>query len=529
MSDQQNTIEHMFEETQLLEGSAGAANLRPPAELDGVRLAEQLGRESVLEYKGDEELFDLLQTCAQMESWLSAKRAQIVAALAPDESTVTVDGFTLAQTKREMVAVALNIAPRAAGNEVQYAHHLIDSCQGTFAALGSGKISARGARVIAEETYVVDSRHIPEIEAKVLPNAGCQIPSRIARGVRRAIHSLAPQIEAQAVEACSERRSVSLIPQAHGMATVEAYLPAAEAVSLYNVVNEIARCNKSRDRAELKWRCAGVGVGVAGGGAGRIVNQDGLLPMDAYRADALMQLSRLGSQVLSDEVESVRSGKSARVAGVKEPNPDRFRAHIVLDLATALGLANNPGELAQYGPIPAHVARSLAADSSWDAWITNASRQLQAVGSKVYHPAPSLRRFIVARDQVCQFPGCSSRAVDADLDHSTPYELGGSTSPENLHCLCRRHHRMKTHLRWDTTREPHISSNATSTDPMAARSRRSHSQTTWRLPTGHEVTVEPEAILADPVSGSVPSSVSGSVSNPGEAEQVLPPYDPPPF
>ena len=39
-----------------------------------------------------------------------------------------------------------------------------------------------------------------------------------------------------------------------------------------------------------------------------------------------------------------------------------------------------------------------------------------------------------------------------DLDHAHPYEHGGSTACWNLCCLCRRHHRIKTHARdWSFT------------------------------------------------------------------------------
>jgi len=37
-------------------------------------------------------------------------------------------------------------------------------------------------------------------------------------------------------------------------------------------------------------------------------------------------------------------------------------AQVIIDLPTLLGLADNPGELAGVGPIPAEVARALAAD-----------------------------------------------------------------------------------------------------------------------------------------------------------------------
>ena len=64
-----------------------------------------------------------------------------------------------------------------------------------------------------------------------------------------------------------------------------------------------------------------------------------------------------------------------------------------------------------------------------------------------YRPTPSQRRFARARDRTCRHPGCGNRAGWADLDHVVPHGAGGDTDCTNLCCLCRRHHRLKTHAR----------------------------------------------------------------------------------
>ncbi len=48
------------------------------------------------------------------------------------------------------------------------------------------------------------------------------------------------------------------------------------------------------------------------------------------------------------------------------------RAVIVLDAATAAGLAGEPGHLVGWGPVPADVARTIAGDATWQAIITAA-------------------------------------------------------------------------------------------------------------------------------------------------------------
>jgi hypothetical protein len=64
-----------------------------------------------------------------------------------------------------------------------------------------------------------------------------------------------------------------------------------------------------------------------------------------------------------------------------------------------------------------------------------------------YEPTPAQQRFVSARDRTCRHPGCSNRAAWADLDHVVPHGGGGRTDCSNLCCLCRRHHRSKTHAR----------------------------------------------------------------------------------
>jgi hypothetical protein len=58
-----------------------------------------------------------------------------------------------------------------------------------------------------------------------------------------------------------------------------------------------------------------------------------------------------------------------------------------------------------------------------------------------YSPSAPLDRFVRARDRRCRFPGCRARAQRCDLDHNQPWPAG-TTSEDNLCCLCRHHHRL---------------------------------------------------------------------------------------
>ena len=71
-----------------------------------------------------------------------------------------------------------------------------------------------------------------------------------------------------------------------------------------------------------------------------------------------------------------------------------------------------------------------------------------------HDPPAWMRDLVILRDGHCVFPGCNVDARRCDLDHIAPYvdpDKGGppgQTSPQNLACLCRRHHRLKTFTAW---------------------------------------------------------------------------------
>jgi hypothetical protein len=66
-----------------------------------------------------------------------------------------------------------------------------------------------------------------------------------------------------------------------------------------------------------------------------------------------------------------------------------------------------------------------------------------------YTPSAELAEQVRLRDRTCVFPHCTKPARVCDLDHIVAHAQGGETSSLNLACLCRLHHRMKTHGDWD--------------------------------------------------------------------------------
>lgn len=99
--------------------------------------------------------------------------------------------------------------------------------------------------------------------------------------------------------------------------------------------------------------------------------------------------------------------------------------------------------------------------------------------SESYRVPDPMARLVRLRDGSCRFPGCSMPAVKCDLDHVRPWPTG-PTSPTNLMCLCRRHHRIKQRTGW--TAKLHRDATVTWTDPTGL------TRTTWPVDHLHLVT-----------------------------------------
>ena len=70
-----------------------------------------------------------------------------------------------------------------------------------------------------------------------------------------------------------------------------------------------------------------------------------------------------------------------------------------------------------------------------------------------YVPGKALSGLVKARDGKCRFPGCTLNVRFTDLDHTRPWPEG-ATSADNLHSLCRRHHRVKQLVGWHVALRP---------------------------------------------------------------------------
>ena len=166
---------------------------------------------------------------------------------------------------------------------------------------------------------------------------------------------------------------------------------------------------------------------------------------------------------------------------------------VTIPLSVLTGVSQSPALLAGYGPIPAQMARELAADAVWRCAAVDddpgspTHAALVALGRTTYTPkyvpGEHARRFITLRDGTCRFPGCQAQAATGDLDHRIPHTRGGPTCDCNLQSLCRRHHRLKHEGGITVRRGTSVASVESALRPDAV---------TWTMPSGRTYTTEPD-------------------------------------
>jgi hypothetical protein len=457
----QNQSDNVCSPKMRILGERIAEILHLPAGIEMVNELWKISPES-LDYAGR---VDYLAAIEKQSGWFNAWMQNAIVSIAGSEPSRADSMYSgVDDSEREEIATALRMSGSTAQGRIDVARTLTQYLPGATAALAVGDISPAHANVIARESAQLIRQGVaPEvlklIEDQAIAHAEFHTPAQVANKVRSCIAMFAPeQFEAAAVEEKSTRR-VSCYPNANGMATIVAFLPAADAQTIMLAIDRLAHKTNGAAKEKLRafqeksgyrmransnspfpsrseFNSASDSANIGGSADFNLTDfsADLMDPMDAHRADAMTAIAALFLETNEDQV--MNHGRPITV-------------NLTIDLPTLLGLSENPGQLSGYGAIPATVARELAADGKWRKFITDPTTgNLLDFGRESYLPPQVLRDFLLARDKTCRFPGCRRSGVKGEIDHVIPWEEGGETSPKNLGLLCKRHHQLKTHGGW---------------------------------------------------------------------------------
>jgi uncharacterized protein DUF222 len=335
-------------------------------------------------------LENALLECQRGINSLHARQLRIMAEIA------ATDG---GRYRSEQVALLLRWSSIWAADQVAFAESVVGRLSGSLAALERGEIDLYKVRTLHELTMNLTPEVVREVEERVLEKAAEQTGAQMRQRARRIVLRVDPTGARDRAAQAKAARCAGLQSEDDGMAKVYAVVPAEKAVAIAVRVDKIARQAKTPDDPRT---------------------------MDQRRADVVCDLLL---------------GKSSNV---------QVQLQVTVPVSMVMGLDDQPGELAGYGPITADTARALAGDATWRRLLTDQRGTLLEVGRRTYRPPAALRDFVRARDKTCVFPGCAVPAHRADIDHTTAFPAG-PTDAANLGVMCRSHHRLKQDPRWTVT------------------------------------------------------------------------------
>ncbi|RHA40068.1 HNH endonuclease [Cellulomonas rhizosphaerae] len=275
--------------------------------------------------------------------------------------------------------------------------------------------------ILAEVATLVNGPVRDGIVREAAERGGSLTAPQLRRHVRQAVLLADPETAAKREVAARDERRVEVQWMPDSMVWLSAYLPAADGITVMTVLDALA---DSRVPGETR-------------------------TADQLRADALVDL--FGDVLDRGELPCGRP--------LPQRKGRRTSVEVAVGAGTLLGLDENPGFLAGYGPIPAPVARALAQDATWSRLLHDAVTGAILERSPVrYRPGVDLTGLVTARDRTCRFPGCRRPAMRCELDHRVPFDPSrpaeDQTTASNLDCLCKHHHQAKTDGAWTPRRDP---------------------------------------------------------------------------
>ncbi len=318
---------------------------------------------------------DLLVALERQASWLTAVMQPVLAKVA-DAVEAATRPLLDAKDPSDMplraahaeIGAALRIADSTAASQLETARRLTHELPMVHAALAAGEITFKQADAIVDATSELSLDKARAVATKVLGRAPHQTVGQLRRCLRRAVLAADPDGAAERVRKAHEERALDWRPLPDGMAEMRLVASATDVMAVYDAADGIAQQMKA---------------------AGPQRGTEGWLPILALRADALVHL----------------------VSGCGQP-PKPARVNVTIDLPTLLGLQDNPGELAGYGPLPAPLARTLAADGRWRRMVLDPmTGALLDLGTTSYKPSAALARFVKTRDRTCIFPTVRREAL----------------------------------------------------------------------------------------------------------------------
>jgi hypothetical protein len=340
------------------------------------------------------------------------------------------------------LAVVLNCGRVAASRLARRAWTYRESLPATWAALAAGQLDEYRALQLVEVLEHTAPSLARRVEARLLPEATQLTAGKLRKRALQLLLELDPAAADRKRTAAERRADVRVHPAPDaGMATLTADLPADVAAACHAVVDQLAAMLKAdgdpRPIGQLRTEVLA-----------DVIQR----PWDTGRPPVTVQLQIIATL-------AALAGRSAEAGEVNGLPITAAHLRDLLARLDALGvqapdggsvtlaLTDDDGSLratATLDRLRRLATRGCRTHPAGDCGCPVLDRPAARDG---YSPSANQQAFVRTRDRTCRFPTCGQRVGWADADHVVPHACGGTTDCANLCCLCRSHHRLKTHAR----------------------------------------------------------------------------------
>lgn len=358
------------------------------------------------------------------------------------------------------LALVMNCGRPFVSQNLADAYQLVVRMPAVHAERALGRLDDYRAKVFADVLCTASDEVVAVVVPAVLPVAAGLSSGKLRKRLVAAAEAADEEFaERRRVEA-ERRAAVRLYPTRDGMSALTTEAPSAVVAAMWSTIDQAAQLARTGgdDRP--------IGVLRAEAHAAMVLRSwDTSRPAMTGHLTLTAPLSALGPPGEAAACQKTREHQQAAADAADLPTLNGTpitTAHLreLLAQLGALGVQAPPGgslvialtgddgtlratatttELAR---IAARGCRTHGRVSDCDCPVLGPPAEVEG-----YHHSAAQERFLRLRDRTCRHPGCGQPAGRTDADHVVAYDCGGRTTCQNLCCLCRSHHRLKTFAR----------------------------------------------------------------------------------
>ena len=334
------------------------------------------------------------------------------------------------------VSLATRVSPRTAGRRIDSARLLVESMPRAVEEAWTGHWGYGHLRATERELIDVPAALREQVLDDVIPHAATDHPRRLTDRLRKSLAKRDAAAMAERTRERSQQRDVTVYPLRDGQARLSITGPYDDVYQASRQIHALALARRQALRAEDAEVSCAIGALRFDASITAIHRLHALLgPAAVVHSDLADRAGNVA--VVSPTIHLEGADPWAIPLAATTGSRTRQQAAVVVDAATALHLADEPGFVPGYGWVPAPIAREILADAEcWRRWLLDdSSRQIIDAGTVRYRPSRALRDLVSGRDITCTADTCTRQASESQLDHAIDFD-GVNTRPDNVHVVC---------------------------------------------------------------------------------------------